>query len=76
MTTDEAMTELRAARAALYEASSVRARLALSRTKLLGEIASVNDQITAARARVAAARLALQTALQVNDPAPEVPLPP
>lgn len=75
MTTDEAMTEMRAARAALYEASSVRARLALSRTKLLGEIASTNDKIVAARSRVAAARLALQAALTANDPAPEVPIP-
>lgn len=75
MTTEEAMTELRAARAALYSASSDRARLALSRTRLLSEIATVNDQVTVARTRVAAARVALQAALVTNDPAPEVPLP-
>lgn len=76
MTTDEAMNELRAARADLYEASSERARLALSRNRVLAEIGSANTRISTARARVAAARLALQAALVTNDPAPEVPQPP
>lgn len=76
MTTDEAMTELRTARALVFELTGQRARLELSRTQLVAQIQSIKDQVTAARTRVAAARLALQAALVTNDPAPEVPLPP
>jgi uncharacterized protein (DUF3084 family) len=75
MTTDEAMNELRAARADLYEASSERARLALSRNRVLAEIQSANTRIATARTRAADARTALQAALAANDPAPEVPQP-
>ncbi len=76
MTTDEAMTEMRAARAVLFAASGQRAHLTLARTQLLADLAAANTAVTQARARVAAARLALQAALITNDPAPEVPLPP
>lgn len=68
-TSDEALAELRAARAALYEASSTRDRLILSRTRVLSQIADANAQISACRDRVNAARAAVIAALQTEGPA-------
>jgi len=67
MTTDEALAELRAARAQLYEASAERDRLALQKTRYASSVDTANARIVDARTRVQAARLAVIDALRTAD---------
>lgn len=68
-TTDEALSEFRAARNELYSASSDRDRLATGRVRILSDIDDANNRITAARARVNTARAAVLAAIQAEGQA-------
>lgn len=68
-TTDEALAEFRAARNALYSASSNRDRLALARVRVTSDIANANADIDASRTRVNIARAAVLAAIQAEGQA-------
>ncbi len=64
MSVDAALAEYRAARQQLFDASRERERLATQRNRVASAIDAQNVTIAQARARVTAARTALQSALR------------
>jgi vacuolar-type H+-ATPase subunit D/Vma8 len=69
-TPDETLAELRAARAALYEASSARDLLVQQRQRIAAKITDANTKIDQCRTRMSAARGAVMAALQAEAAAP------